>query len=147
MEKPSGGSGEWRVASGEKNLGAVAPVSRVFAYEWQGKDLRDRECVRVAGKGLTKRHFCASVQRTSSGRGMPPRVFCRKSAEVIENKRRESEKERQESLRVRKRKEAKEIEEVKEIEGEDPAKFVRDNTCNGTLDSVCLSIVNLSSIE
>ena len=54
MEKPSGGSGEWRVASGEKNLGAVAPVSRVFAYEWQGKDLRDKECVRVAGKGLTR---------------------------------------------------------------------------------------------
>jgi hypothetical protein len=75
---------------------------------------------------------------------MPPRVFCEKSAEVVENKGRESEKERQESLRVRKRKELKEIEEV---EGEDPARFVRDNTRNGTIDSVCLSIVNLSSIE
>ncbi len=75
---------------------------------------------------------------------MPPRVFWEKSAEVIENKRRESEKERQESLRVRKRKEAKEIEEVKEIEGEDPARFVRDNTRNGTIDAVSLSIVNLS---
>src|SRR5216684_7496659 len=71
MEKPSGGSGEWRVASGEKNLGAVAPVSRVFAYEWQGKDLRDTEYVRVTSKGLTKRHFCASVQGTSSRRGTP----------------------------------------------------------------------------
>src|SRR5260370_26271374 len=141
MEKPSGGSGEWRVASGEKNLGAVAPVSRVFAYEWQGKDLRDKECVRVASKGLTKRHFCASVQRTSSGRGMPPRVFWEKSAEVIENKGRESEKERKESLRVRKRKEIKEIEEVKEIEGEDPARFVRDNTRNGNMDAICMSIV------
>src|SRR6266849_230505 len=126
-----------------KLVATVAPPSRVFAYEWQGKDLRDTECVRAAGKGLTKRHFCASVQRTSSGRGMPPRVFCKKSAEVIENKRRESEKERQESLRVRKRKEAKEIEEVKEVEGEDPARFVRDNTRNGTIDSVRLSIINL----
>ena len=55
------------VASGEKNSGGgVAPLSRVFAYEWQGKDLRDRECVRVAGKGLTEGHFCASVQRASS---------------------------------------------------------------------------------
>src|SRR5260370_26742757 len=146
MEKPSGGSGEWRVASGEKNLGAVAPVSRVFAYEWQGKDLRDKECVRVASKGLTKRHFCASVQRTSSGRGMPPRVFWEKSAEVIENKGRESEKERKEKSRVRNRKEAKEIEEVKELEGQNPARFVRDNTRKSTLDTVCMSIVNLSSM-
>ena len=74
---------------------------------------------------------------------MPPRVFCQKSAEVIENKGRESKKERQESLRVRKRKEIKEIEEVKEVEGEDPARFVRDNTRNGTIDSVRLSIINL----
>ena len=60
-------SGEWRVASGEKDLrGGVAPLSRVFAYEWQRKDLRDRECVRVAGKGLTEGHFCASVQGASS---------------------------------------------------------------------------------
>jgi hypothetical protein len=49
----------------------VAPPSRVFSYEWQGKDLRDTECVRVASKGLTKRHFCASVQRTSSRRDTP----------------------------------------------------------------------------
>ena len=110
----------------------LTPPSRVFAYEWQGKDLRDKECVRVASKGVTKRHFCASVRRTSSRRGMPPRVFCRKSAEVIENKGSVCEKERKEKLRVRNRKEAKEIEEVKEIEGEDPARFVRDNTRNDT---------------
>src|SRR5712692_2206023 len=135
MEKPSGGSGEWRVASAEKNLGAVAPVSRVFAYEWQGKDLRDTECVRVASKGLTKRHFCASARRTSSRGGMPPRVFCKKSPEAVENKGRESEKERKERLRVRKRKEAKEIEEVEER----PAtRSVRDNTRKGTTDlDVC----------
>ena len=78
---------------------------------------------------------------------MPPRVFCRKSAEVIENKGSGCEKERQESLRVRKQKEVKEIEEVKEVEGEDRARFVRDNTRNATIDAVCLSIVNLSSIE
>jgi len=73
---------------------------------------------------------------------MPPRVFWEKSAEVIENKGRESKKERQESLRVRKRKEIKEIEEVREVRS---ARFVRDNTRNGTIDSVRLSIVNLSS--
>src|SRR6266446_5798052 len=69
-------SGEWCAASGEKNLGGgVAPPSRVFAYEWQGKDLRDRECVRVAGKGLTGGHFCASAQQ-SPRRGTPtPGVF------------------------------------------------------------------------
>ena len=39
-----------------------AHPSRVFAYEWQGKDLRDRECVRVAGKGLTGGHFCVFAQ-------------------------------------------------------------------------------------
>jgi hypothetical protein len=76
---------------------------------------------------------------------MPPRVFCRKSAEVVENKGRELKKERKESLRVRKRKEVKEIEEVKEVEGEDRARFVRDNTRNGTIDWVYSSIVNLSA--
>jgi len=76
---------------------------------------------------------------------MPPRVFCRKSAEVIENKGSGREKERQESLGVRKRKEIKEIEEVKEVEGADPARFVPGNTRNGTIDSIYLSIVNLSS--
>src|SRR5260370_35638789 len=123
----------------------VAPPSRVFAYEWQGKDLRDTECVRVASKGLTERHFCASVQRKISRRGMPPRVFCKKSVEAVENKGRESRKECKERSRVRKRKEVKEIEEVKEVEGADPASFVRDNTRNGTMEGVYLSIVNLSS--
>ena len=87
----------------------------------------------MASKGLTKRHFCASVQVTSSW-GMPLRVFCKKSAEVIENKGSVCEKERKEKLRVRNRKEAKEIEEVKEIGGEDPARFVRDDTRNNTTD-------------
>ena len=72
---------------------------------------------------------------------MPPRVFCKKSTEVIENKGRESKKERKERKRVRKRKEVKEIEEV---ERANRARFVRDNTRNGTIDLVCLSIVNLS---
>jgi hypothetical protein len=75
------GSGEWRVASGEEDLGGgVTPLSRVFAYERQGKDLRDRECVRVAGKGLTEGHFCASVQRPSR-RGTPtPGVLGKEAA-------------------------------------------------------------------
>jgi hypothetical protein len=79
---------------------------------------------------------------------MPPRVFCEKSPatagkpEVVENKGRESEKERKERSRVRKRKELKEIEEIK---GANPARFVLNNTRNGTIDAVCLSIVNISS--
>src|SRR5713226_5222841 len=104
-----------KAKSGVETGATVAPPSRVFAYEWQGKDLRNTECVRVASKGLTGRHFCASVQRTSSGRGMPPRVFWEKSAEVIENKGSEWEKERKERKRVRKRLEIKEIGEVKEV--------------------------------
>src|SRR6266446_9220615 len=64
-------SGELCVASGEKDLrGGVTPLSRVFAYEWQRKDLRDTECVRVARKGLIEGHFCASVQRPPR-RGTP----------------------------------------------------------------------------
>jgi hypothetical protein len=54
----------------------------------------------VASKGLTNRHFCASVQRTRSRRGVPPRVFCKKSAEVVENKGSGCEKERKERQRV-----------------------------------------------
>jgi len=66
---------------------------------------------------------------------MPPPVFLSKSAEVIEKKRRESEKKLQESLRVRKRKELKEIEETKEVRS---ARFVLTNTGNGTTDlDVC----------
>ena len=71
---------------------------------------------------------------------MPPPVFWGKSAEVIENKGSGWEKERQERLRVRKRKEIKEIEEVREVRS---ARFVRDNTRNGAMDAICLSIVNL----
>src|SRR5216683_3581239 len=41
------------------------------------------------------------MQRTSSRRGMPPRVFCKKSPQAIENKRWEREKERKERKRVR----------------------------------------------
>src|SRR5260370_24843760 len=44
-----------------------------------------------------------------------PRVFCEKSAQSIENKGREVGKERQESSRVRKGLEGKEIEEVEEV--------------------------------
>jgi len=74
-------SGEWCVASGEKNLrGGVATLFRAIAYEWQGKDLRDTECVRVASKGLTKRGFCASVQRANSRRGTPTPGVLRKEA-------------------------------------------------------------------
>jgi hypothetical protein len=61
-----------------------------------------------------------------------------KSPQTVENKGRESQKEPKEKSRVRNRKEAKEIEEVREIEGEDPARFVRDNTRNHTPDlDVC----------
>src|SRR5579859_4891917 len=56
---------------------------------------------------------------------MPPPVFLRKSAEVIENKGQESEKERQESSRARKRKEVKEIKEVEEVEELRSASFGR----------------------
>ena len=88
------------MASGEKNLEGVAPPSRVFAYEWHVKELRDRECVRVARKGLAESHFCAFAQETKSWRDMPPPVFLSKSAQAIENKRLECEKERQERKRV-----------------------------------------------
>ena len=60
--------------------------------------------------------------------GHTPRVFLSKSAEVIENKRREPEKEAQESLRVRNRKEKKEIE-VEEVASS--RRFVRDGECIG----------------
>jgi len=35
----------------------VARISRVFAHEWQVKDLRDRECVRVANIRSYKEAF------------------------------------------------------------------------------------------
>ena len=74
------------MTSGEKNrsklVATVTPPSQVFWYEWHGKDLRDTECVRVASKGLTERHFCASVQWPTSRRVPPPRVFCKKKLDL-----------------------------------------------------------------
>src|SRR6266852_6591967 len=67
-------------ADGKNWKGIVTPPSRVFAYEWQGKDLRDRECIRVASKGLTERPFCASVQGTSFRRGAPTPGVLQKEA-------------------------------------------------------------------
>ena len=58
----------------------MTPLSRVFVCEWQGKDLRGAECVRVAGKGLTEGQFCASVQRPPR-RGTPtPGVLGKEAA-------------------------------------------------------------------
>ena len=54
----------------------------------------------MASKGVTGRHFGASVQRTDSRRGMPPRVFWEKSSEVVENKGSGCEREREERQRV-----------------------------------------------
>jgi hypothetical protein len=45
-----------------KLVATVDTPSRVFAYEWQAKDLRDTECVRAANKGVTGRRFCTSAQ-------------------------------------------------------------------------------------
>src|SRR5579864_6732021 len=59
----------------ERRLGSLraaeTPPSRVFAYEWQTKGLRDRECARVAGKGLTGGHFCVFAHDGT------PEVDCR----------------------------------------------------------------------
>ena len=64
---------------------------------------------------------------------MPPRVFSSKSRQTIENKARGYEKKLQESLRVRKQKEVKEIskEEAKEVRS---ARFARDGVGNGAAD-------------
>ena len=86
----------------------------------------------MANTGLTGGRFRASdtregalVVRAASCGGMPPPVFLQKSAEVIENKGREPEKERQKSLRARKRQEVKEIKEVEEVKEQRSASFVR----------------------
>ena len=93
-------------------------------------------------------HVTAGAKRAAEVLGCPhPRVLCRKSAEVVENKGRESEKERKERKRVRNPKEAKEIEEVEKFEEQRSARLVRDNTRNDTIGWVRLSIVNLSAIE
>jgi len=77
-------------------------------------------------------HVTAEAKLGARVLDTPPPVFCKKSAEAIENKGSRREKERNEKSRARKRKEAKEIEEVREIGGGYPARFVRDNTRNGT---------------
>jgi hypothetical protein len=56
---------------GEGN--ALGPPSPVFAYEWQGKELRETERVRVAGKGLAEPNFCVSAQGEDRG---PRFVIC-----------------------------------------------------------------------
>ncbi len=77
-------SGEWRVASGEEDLGgAVTPLSRVFAHEWQGKDLQ---------KGI----FALRCNGRHEG-VLPHRVFCKKRLQAVENKGWEPEKESKEA--------------------------------------------------
>jgi hypothetical protein len=39
-------------------LGEKGNAIPVFSYEWQGKDLQEQECVRVANTGLRNRPFC-----------------------------------------------------------------------------------------
>ena len=79
-------------------------------------------------------HVTAKAKLSAKVLDTPPPVFCKKSVEVIENKGAGREKERKERSRVRKRKKVKEIEEVKKVEGENPARFVRDNTRNDIPD-------------
>ena len=76
----------------------------------------------------------AGAHLIHSGVCHPP-VFLSKSPQAIENKGSECGKERQEGPRVRKQKEAKEIEEATGVR---LARFVRDNTANDTTDlNVC----------
>jgi hypothetical protein len=75
----------------------------------QGKDLRDRECVRVANKGLRNGCFCAFAYDAVRPDGMPPRVFLPKSAELLENTGFDFSGERKERARVCKRMEGKRI--------------------------------------
>ena len=79
-------------------------------------------------------HVTAEAKLGARVLDTPPPVFCKKSPQAIENKGSGREKERKERKRVRKRKEVKELEEVKGVEQENPARFVRDNTRNGTTD-------------
>jgi hypothetical protein len=53
----------------------------------------------VANKGLAKRHFLVSVQKSVARRGMPPRVFCKKRLQTVENKGKECRKERKETTK------------------------------------------------
>jgi hypothetical protein len=69
----------------------------------------------------------------------PPPVFCKKSLQVIENKRREPKKEGQERKRVRNSMKRRELR-MELREGH--ARLVRGNTGNDTIDSVYLSIVH-----
>ena len=72
------------------------------------------------------------ILKGRSARVPPPPAFWKKRLEAIENKGRELKKEGEETQRGGKWKEVKEIEEVKETEGENLARFVRDNTRYGT---------------
>src|SRR6266851_2940311 len=87
-----------------------------------------RNRVRVQGIEAPRGAHDGGSEAWRGSAEVPPRVFCKKSVEVIENKGAGREKERKERSRVRKRKKVKEIEEVKKVEGENPARFVRDNT-------------------
>jgi hypothetical protein len=50
----------------EEFFGGKSHAIPVFSYEWQGKDLREEECLRVANKGLRKCGFCKRAQRVNA---------------------------------------------------------------------------------
>jgi hypothetical protein len=103
--------------------------------------------LRESGKERTYREAFLRFGATDEFRNgvrHPGRVFCKKSPEAVENKGSGCEKERKGRSRVRKRKEAKEIEEVEEWRS---TRFDGDNTRKSTIDSVHLSIVNLKTMK
>ena len=94
------------------------------------KDVKEASEVSCTG---SLRRLPPRVQK--SDRDTPPRVFWKKSAQAIENKGRESKKERQEVLRGGKSLMGRGLEGARR---NGSVRFVRNNTRNGTIDlDVC----------
>ena len=115
------------MAGGEKGLIEIFRLPMVAQDSHPSPDAQ----LQQLQLGHEKRGCKLLILKGSFAEVPPRRVFCRKSAEVVENKGRGPEKERKERSRVRKRHEGKEIEEVKR---KDAARFLRDNTRNGIID-------------
>src|SRR5713226_10147833 len=100
-----------------------------------GRNLKMENPVATFATGSGKKGWMLLIPKGSDAEGPPPRVFCRKSPQAIENKRLECGKEREERKRVRNGMIRRDL----RLRGDSP--WMRPEVLRGALDGYTPTIV------